>query len=121
MSDESKNKINHDSFMADLFWKDMVAEAKVYLINKHLVNGDLKITKDGINFTKKDEIDDNGTTIFGSGNPMLKVYPNTTNTKIETYAGNTVESVNDLKNDIATLVNNGIVPDDIEKRGYNNE
>ena len=120
MSDQFKNKINHDSFMADLFWKDMVAEAKVYLINKHLVNGDLKITKDGIDFNKKEKIDDDSTTIFGSDNPMLKVYPNT-NTKIETYAGNTVESVNDSKNDITTLVNNGMVLDDIEKRGYNNE
>lgn len=47
-------KMRHDALMADLFWNDMVAEAKVYLINKHLTNGDLHITEDGIDFVGRE-------------------------------------------------------------------
>lgn len=55
MSQFEETKMRHDALMADLFWNDMVAEAKVYLINKHLANGDLHITEDGIDFVNKEE------------------------------------------------------------------
>lgn len=55
MSKFEETKMRHDAFMADLLWNDMVAEAKVYLINKHLTNGDLHITEDGIDFVNKEE------------------------------------------------------------------
>lgn len=50
MSKFVDTKMRHDALMADLFWNDMVAEAKVYLVNKHLANGDLHITEEGIDF-----------------------------------------------------------------------
>lgn len=55
MSQFVDTKMRHDALMADLFWNDMVAEAKIYLINKHLANGDLHITEDGIDFVNKEE------------------------------------------------------------------
>ena len=55
MSQFVDTKMRHDALMADLFWNDMVAEAKIYLINKHLTNGDLHITEDGIDFVNKEE------------------------------------------------------------------
>lgn len=55
MSKFVDTKMRHDALMADLFWNDMVAEAKIYLINKHLTNGDLHITEDGIDFVNKEE------------------------------------------------------------------
>lgn len=55
MSQFVDTKMRHDALMADLFWNDMVAEAKVYLVNKHLANGDLHITEDGIDFVNKEE------------------------------------------------------------------
>ena len=55
MSKFVDTKMRHDAFMADLLWNDMVAEAKVYLINKHLANGDLHITEEGIEFIGKEE------------------------------------------------------------------
>ena len=56
MSQFEETKMRHDAFMADLLWNDMVAEAKIYLINKHLTNGDLHITEEGIEFVDKEEI-----------------------------------------------------------------
>ena len=55
MSKFVDTKMRHDALMADLFWNDMVAEAKIHLINKHLTNGDLHITEDGIDFVNKEE------------------------------------------------------------------
>ena len=55
MSNFVDTKMRHDAFMADLLWNDMVAEAKIYLINKHLANGDLHITEEGIDFVSKEE------------------------------------------------------------------
>ena len=63
MSQFEETKMRHDALMADLFWNDMVAEAKVYLINKHLANGDLHITEDGIDFVNKEETNINVTDI----------------------------------------------------------
>jgi len=54
MSNFVDTKMRHDAFMADLLWNDMVAEAKIYLINKHLANGDLHITEEGIDFVSKE-------------------------------------------------------------------
>ncbi|MDN5651014.1 MAG: hypothetical protein L0G51_00140 [Lactococcus lactis] len=53
MSQFEETKMRHDALMADLFWNDMVAEAKVYLINKHLANGDLRITDEGVDFVDR--------------------------------------------------------------------
>ena len=55
MSKFVDTKMRHDALMADLFWNDMVAEAKVYLINKHLANGDLHITEEGVDFIGREK------------------------------------------------------------------
>lgn len=55
MSKFVDTKMRHDALMADLFWNDMVAEAKIYLINKHLTNGDLHITEDGVDFVGRED------------------------------------------------------------------
>ena len=55
MSKFVETKMRHDALMADLFWNDMVAEAKVYLINKHLANGDLHITEEGVDFVDREK------------------------------------------------------------------
>lgn len=55
MSKFVETKMRHDALMADLFWNDMVAEAKVYLINKHLANGDLHITEEGVDFIDREK------------------------------------------------------------------
>lgn len=55
MSKFVETKMRHDALMADLFWNDMVTEAKIYLINKHLTNGDLHITEEGIDFVGREK------------------------------------------------------------------
>ncbi len=62
MSKFVETKMRHDALMADLFWNDMVAEAKVYLINKHLANGDLHITEEGVDFVGREK--ENTTPVF---------------------------------------------------------
>ena len=59
MSQFEETKMRHDALMADLFWNDMVDEAKVYLINKHLSNGDLHITEEGVDFIGRDNMEGN--------------------------------------------------------------